>query len=417
MAVLVRVPTLGIAIANVEIIKWCFKAGEQIARGETLLEVQTDKMVMEVPAEASGVLLKVFFREEAQLTIGAPIAIIGRAGENIDRLVAEADAEIRALPAQPPEAAAALATAVESQPAPASGKVLASPVAKRLAQEKGVDLAKVQPSGARGRITQEDVLRYVEQMQAAPQPAALPAAFPALGAEADEYEVIPLKGTAKVIADNMVRSVHTSAHYTMGIEADCSLLVALRERLKDEFKRVYEVNLTYVPFMVKAIAMAVRDVPRANATIRDDNIIIQKVAHVGVAVASGDYIFVPVIRKPIAKTLLQVARELSEYRQLVQDNKLTPDHTYGGTITLTNVAVAGLSTNAGMSIINQPEVASISMGRVSDRVVPVNGEVAIRPIMNVTFSYDHRVVMGVPGARFAERVKHYLENPELLLAS
>jgi pyruvate dehydrogenase E2 component (dihydrolipoamide acetyltransferase) len=428
MAQLIRVPELGIAIANVTIVEWMVKEGERVSRGDALLEVLTDKMVMEVPAEASGTLRKIFFQEEAQLTIGVPIAIIGEAGENIDHLLAEAEAELQALSEQLPEAMAVSAAPAVSLPvlAPAppahspSGKILASPLAKRLAREKGVDLALVSPTGKGGKITQEDVLAYCDQIEAVATPPA-PAVRPATDGRPvtvsdEETEIIPFKGTRKAIADNMIRSVQMSAHYTMGIDADCAQLVALRDRLREEFRERYGVELTYVPFMVKAIAMAVKDHPIVNATLRENDLIIQKVAHVGVAVASGDFIFVPVIGRPIEKTLLRVAQELAAHIQLVRDNKLTPDHTQGGTITLTNMGVADLKPNAGLSIIRQPEVASIAMGRIKDTVVPVNGEIVIRPMMGVTFSYDHRVVMGVPGGRFAESVRYYLENPELLLA-
>lgn len=416
MAKLIRVPELGIAIANVTIVEWLVKEGKEVVRGQALLNVQTDKMVMEVPAEASGVLLKVIFREDAQLTIGAPLAIIGQAGENIESLMAEVKAELKELPQALPEETSRLVTPDgPSLPPPQvtpSGKVLASPLAKRVAREKGVDLSKVSPTGPKGRVTQKDVLTYYGLVQAAAEQAPAP---PALTEEDDEYEIIPLKGTRKVIADNMIRSVHTSVHYSMGDDIDCSLLVALRTRLRGEFKSVYGVDLTYVPFIVMAIAKAVKEHPIVNSTVRDNNIIVQKVAHVGVAVARKDFVFVPVIRNPITKTLLEIAQEMAEYTQLVQDNKLIPDQTRGGTITLTNMGVADISA-AGLSIINQPEVASIAVGRIKDRVVPVNGEIVIRPMMNITFTYDHRVVMGIPGARFAERLKYYLENPELLLA-
>jgi pyruvate/2-oxoglutarate dehydrogenase complex dihydrolipoamide acyltransferase (E2) component len=230
------------------------------------------------------------------------------------------------------------------------------------------------------------------------------------------YEVIPLKGTRKAIADNMVRSVQTAAHYTMGANVDCSRLVALRERLKGEFKSQHGIDLTYVPFLVKAIAAAVKDVPIVNATIRDDSILVYKTANVGVAVASEDYIFVPVIKRPILKSLLQVTRELAEFVRLVREKKLAPEHTRGGTITLTNMGVTNATIKAGITIINYPEVAIITQGRIKEQVVPVNGEMCIRPMMDLTFTYDHRVVMGVPGGSFAERVQFYLENPDLLLA-
>jgi pyruvate/2-oxoglutarate dehydrogenase complex dihydrolipoamide acyltransferase (E2) component len=397
MATLVCVPELGIAIANITIVRWAAREGQPVSRGEVLLEVQTDKMAMEIPAEVSGTVLKAFFGEEAQLTPGMPLAILGAPGEDIRALLAQAEAGLTAAgsgPARPEPPPIA--------PAPPR-EILASPIAKRIAREKGIDLAQVKPTGAGGRISQEDVLRHAAQREAAPPE------------PTDEVEVIPLKGARKVIAEHMVRSARTSPHYTLGIEADCTRLVALRTRLQDEFRQAHGRDLTYVPFMVKAMALAVRDVPIVNATVRDDSIAVQKVAHVGVAVAVDDLIFVPVVQRPVDKPIFAIAREVADLAQSARENRLRPEQARGGTITLTNMGIADVDIRPGTSILNQPEVANVIMGRIRDRVVPVDGLIGIRPILDVTFTYDHRVVMGIPGARFAERVKHYLENPEALV--
>lgn len=425
MAKLIRVPELGIAIANVTIVEWLIKEGEPVTRGQPLLNVETDKIVMEVPAEATGVLLKILNREDSELKIGAPIAIIGREGESFDEILNEIQDELEATGARASRhevvlaeaGSAVMATSSPSISTPAPnrkpGTILASPLAKRMARERGIDLAQVRPSGKGGRITKDDVVHYSEQIQSAPKPLV---ESPTAGEDEGEVEIIPLRGIRKTIADNMIRSLRTAAHFTMGADIDCGELVALRSKLKEEFKTSYGLDLTYVPFMVKAIALAVKDVPIVNATIRDNNIIVHKVAHVGVAIASDDYIYVPVIRKPIAKTLLRVTQELTEYVRKVRDNELTPAHMRGGTITLTNIGVVDTAPRAGFTIINQPEVAIITLGRIKDTVVPVGGEIGIRPMLDVTFTYDHRVVMGVPGGRFGDRFKYYVENPELLLA-
>jgi len=423
MARIIRVPELGIAIANVTIVEWLAQEGEEVSRGQALLNVETDKIVMEVPCEASGVLLKILTPIDSELIIDAPIAIIGQAGEDIESLVAEAQAELQAAPQEAIVEAAGLITSAVAPPEPEpalpargpSDQVLASPLAKRMAREKGIDLALVTPTGKGGKISKEDVLNYAEQKREARKAPVTAAAV--VDEIVDDVEIIPFRGIRKTIADNMVKSVQTAAHYTMGAQVNCEHLVRLRDRLKEEFRTSYGAELTYVPFMVKAIAAAVNDHPIVNSTIRDSNLIVQKTAHVGVAVAKGDFIFVPVIKRPFEKTLLKIAQELVEYIQLVRDDKLTPSQMHGGTITLTNMGVADLSTNAGLSIIRQPEVASIAMGRIKDTVVHVNGEIVIKPMMGITFSYDHRVVMGVPGARFAERLVYYLENPEIMLAS
>jgi len=421
MATIIRVPALGIAIANITITRWLIQEGEKVAHGQPLLEVQTDKIAMEVPAEESGTLRKIFFDEGAQMTVGTPIGIIGEDAEDISGLVAEVEAELRggaqgrgradlrmpARPADPEQAAAG-----------APQKILATPLARRVAREQGADLSRVRGSGPGGRITEQDIAEYLARAQAAGQPpqgggrgAEAPPAGP-LG-EADAVEAIPLRGVRKVIADHVAKSVQTSPRFSLGIDVECSRLVALRHDLRERFRADHGVELTYVPFMVRAMAKAVEHVPIVNATVRGDNILVRKVAHVGVAVAVEDLIFVPVIREASAKTLLDVARELEEDIGLVRVGQLSPDRVTGGTITLTNVGLT--EVRPGVSVIHQPQAAIVTMGRVGDRVIAVEGQVVIRPMLELSFTYDHRVVMGVPGARYAEWVKQYLEHPESLL--
>lgn len=407
MATLIRMPALGIAIANITIINWCLKEGESITLGQPLLEVETDKLNMEVPAESSGILRKAFFGPGARLQDGIPVAIIGQPEEDIQALVAQVYAELKqqGFEPRPPEEAEAVPTA-ELPPPATPGRVSATPLAKRIAKEKGVDLALVRGSDPGGSITGQDVLRYLKQLQSPPTPLV-----------EDAEEIIPLKGARKALADHMVQSVHISPQYTMETEVDCSRLVALRERLKGRFQQAHGLHLTLVPFVVKAIARAVNDVPIVNATVRDGDIVVRKIAHVGVAVAVEDSILVPVIRNPYDKGILEITRETAHHIELARSGKLTPQDIAGGTITITNIGLADLNIYRGTAIINQPQVAIVAAGKIQDRVVPVNGEIAIRPIMNLSFTYDHRVVMGIPGARFAEHVKSYLEDPESLLSN
>lgn len=401
MATIIKVPALGIAIANITITSWLVKEGEGVTQGQTLLEVQTDKISMEIPSESSGLLLRRFFEQGAKLKEGIPLAIIGETGENIDDLVSQVHAQLTQQGFGLPQESAT-ATAVEPTP---SGKAVATPLAKRVAKEKGVDLARVRGSGPGGRITEQDVLKYAEQQE--PTRAATPSADV-------EYEVIPLERARKVIADHMVESVHISPHYNISIEVDCSRLVALRNKLTDEFQ-AQGIKLTYVPFMVKAVAFAVREVPIVNSTVRDGNIVVQKTAHIGIAVATGDLILIPVIRQPIRKTILEVAREAAHFIELVRQGGLVPQDVAGGTITITNMGAAEANVTGGTAIINQPQVAIVTMQKMMDRVVAVNNAIMIRPMMNVNFTFDHRVVMGIPGARFANFVQHYLEEPECLV--
>lgn len=423
MAKIIRMPVLGIAIANISINEWFVKEGDEVAKGQPLLDVQTDKITMEVPSEEAGVLRKVFFGTEAELTDGIPIAIIGDAKEDISQLIAQVQNELQGLDVPQLETGSQPQTApipaAEPESVQPDGKVLATPLVKRMAREKGIDLSRVRGTGPAGRITKGDVLAS----ETAPAVVSKP---PLQGKTTPEkirvpqeeiLEIIPMKGTRKVIADNMVRSAQTIPHYTIDADVDCTRLVALRNKLKDDFLEMHGVDLTYVPFVVKAMALAVDDVPLVNSILEGDQIVVQRFANIGVAVAKDDLLYVPVIKKPIEKTLLEVSRELMDLAIRVREDRLELDQLTGSTITLTNMGIVDLGSDSGTSVINPPEVAVICMGRVRDRVVPVEGEVCICPFMRLLFTYDHRVVMGIPGAKFAQQMKHYLENPELLLAT
>ena len=422
MATLIRVPVLGIAIANITILRWFVQEGEGVAQGQALLEVQTDKLAMEIPSEASGVLRRILLPEGAQTAEGTPLAIIGEIREDIAPLLAGLGTAAPGPPrgGGPPSAAAAALPGASG--AGASGKLLASPLAKRIARERGVDLSQVAPSGAGGRITEQDVLRHIAQTDAGPlapaevAPGAEGPARPVPGAD-EPYEIIPLEGVRKVVADNLVRSARAAPRFAIGIEVDCGPLVTLRNTLRDAYRGAHGVDLTYVPFVVKAMARAVEQVPIVNARIRGDAIIVHKVVHVGVAVAVGDLVYVPVIRHPAARPLWEIALEVEEHARVARDGRLAPEHMAGGTISLTNMGVTEVEVTPGIAVLNEGQAAIVAMGKVRDRVVAVNGAPAVRPIMNLSFTYDHRIVMGVPGARYAEWLKHYLEHPETLTAT
>lgn len=395
MATVIRVPALGAGIANINIIRWAVVEGGSVEQGETLLEVETDKMNMEIPAERSGVLRRVFLPVGAETSEGVPLAIIGEADEDIEPLAADLASEL-GLPSAG-EGAAHDDQAVASEPGKA--RVSATPVARRVAKELGVDLALVAASNPRGTVSEADVRRHHEQLKAV------------VGADAD-VEVIPLVGRWKTIADRMLESTRASAHYTMEVEVDCGALVELRAELRETFERTHGTALTYVPFFVKALGRAVRDVPIANASVVGNEIHVKKTPHVGVAVAVEDSILVPVVRDANSKSIEEIAVEVARLTSLARDGGLTPADTAGGTITLTNMGVT--EVRRGTTILNQPQVAIVAVTRISDRVVAVDGKVMIRPMLNVMVTYDHRVVQGVPGARFAERVKEYLERPHEL---
>jgi len=391
VSTVIKVPALGAAIANITIVRWLVAEGDEVKRGEPLLEVETDKMNMDIPAECDGVLQQILAAPGVTTQEGDPLAVIGASGEAVGGGEVAAPPVLDETP--PPDVAAAV-NFPRSSAAP--GRVAATPAARRVANELDLDLALVRATGE--TVTEADVRRHHRDGGQ-------------VGAAADDVEVIPLVGARKLLADRMAESFRTVPHYTMTLEFDCTRLVALRRELEDALGE----RVTHTALFVKAVALAVRDEPIANATLVGDEIHVFRTAHVGVAVAAGDMIVVPVIRSPISHTVPEIARELTRLTELGRSRRLPLDAVTGATITISNVgATEVVSAN---TIINPPEVAMIAITRIVDRATPIDGIIAVRPRLNASFTYDHRVVQGVPGARFAERVKYYVEHPDELVAA
>ena len=398
MATIIVMPSLGININQCKILKWFVKEGEEVKKDDPLLSVETEKIAMEVPAERSGTLLRVLHREEEIVSTGMPIAVIGERGEDISGLCPTP--EVR-------EVAPISELNLISEPQEHKGRgepSEISPLARRIAKEKGVDLTMIRGSGPRGRITKEDVLRFTEKKDISRSPS------PPLETDLlEEDEVIPFTGIRKTIADRMSASVRTAPHYDQIIQADATEMVSLREKMKEGFRETYGLSLTYLPLMIKATARALSEVPIVNATIRESTIVIHKKVHLGVAVAVENGIIVPVIRDVNGKTLLEVTRELAQLTELARTNKLKPEQVVGGTFTITNVGAFGVMF--GTTIINQPQVAILGLGPIREAPAVVDGNLAIRRMVYLSASYDHRVVMGAEGGKFLERLKYHIENP------
>jgi pyruvate dehydrogenase E2 component (dihydrolipoamide acetyltransferase) len=394
---ILRVPALGAAIANVTVVEWLADEGAELTLGQPLLEVETDKMNMEIPAERAGVLHRILAGVGTLTVEGRPLAVVGDAGEDVAKLVDDARAELGVEPA--PAEEPAVAPRPDVVPA---GRVLATPVARRVAGELGIDLAAVQ-AAANGAepINEKDVRRF------AASTAQHVALTPSPGGPED-IEVIKLIGARKVLADRMAESASTIPHFTMTFEIDCTQLIVARNALSAEYERKTGGRLSATPFLIRAIARAVRDQPIVNATLVGDEIRVRRTANVGVAVALDDLIVVPVVRDPADKSITEIGKELNRLIGLVRARKIGPDDAEGATITLSNVA--GTQIVDAAPIINPPQVAIVATTRIVDRVVPIDGALGVRPFLNAIFAYDHRVVQGVPGARFAEQVKAHLEN-------
>ena len=431
-AVDVVMPQMGVSVSEGTITKWLKREGEQIEADEPLLEISTDKVDTEVPSPASGTLVQILVQEGETVEVGTKLGQIGGS--------AGAPAPAPAAPEpEPAPAPAAPAPVAEAPPAPApepaaaepsgNGKFV-SPVVARIASEHGIDPNAVPGTGRGGRVTKQDILAFVEQgpppaAPAAPQaaPAAAPAApkaaapaAPTGPAQAGET-LEPVSAMRRGIAEHMRRSVDTAAHVTSAIEVDLSKIVAARAALKKEYQSAYGVNPTYLAFIARATIETLKDYPYINGELRGDSIVTRNYVNLGIAVelAEGKGLIVPVIRNAEGLNLLGIARGIADIAARARDKKLLPDDVQGGTFTITNPG--GYGTFHGTPVINQPQSAILGTYALVKRPWVVtdddgNDAIAIKPIMNITLTYDHRLVDGAYAGRFLRDLRERLENWE-----
>lgn len=439
MAIEVRVPQMGESIVEAVIGAWRKREGEPVTVGDVLVELETEKVNVEVTADQAGILERILKREGETVTVGEVIALIAEAAE----FAAPTAGAAVATAAPSPTAAAEVPTAPPSAPAPvtpgAAPMVRATPAVRRLAEEYGIDLAEVPPSGEGGRVTREDVLRYVAQRQAAPRaadgaaapaaptapsaapvtpppapPPATPELPPLLIAPAGRREErIRMSQRRKTIARRLVEAQHTAAMLTTFNEIDMSAVIALRNRWRQQFRERYGVSLGFMSFFTKAVVGALKAFPLLNAEIQGDEIVVKYYYDIGIAVATDEGLVVPVVRDADRKSFAEIEREIEELARKARERRLTLEELSGGTFTITNGGVFGslLST----PILNPPQVGILGMHKIEERPVVVNGEIVIRPMMYVALTYDHRIVDGREAVLFLVRVKELIEDPERLL--
>ena len=407
MATVVTMPKLGTTMMSGVILKWLKKEGERVEKGEPLLEIQTDKVNMEEEAYESGVLLKILAPEGTEVPVNQPIAVIGVEGEDISSLLREISGEVpqaaKSATVEAPSAEKEEPVAV-SAPAPGEGKPRATPAARRLAREYGVDLAAIKGSGPRGRVHKADVEEHLKR--AVPKPAEAPAAAAKPTPQAPG-KAIPLSGIRGVIAKKMRESVNTAPHYFVFMEIDMSEALKVRERIN--VKLPEEEKLSINTLLAKAAAVAISEFPIFNSYVDGSNIVLKEEINIGIAVAIEEGIIVPVIRNVDRKGLRDVAREERELIAKARAKALKPEDYEGGSFTISNLGMFGVPRFT--AIINQPEVAILAVGKVADKVVIENEEMVVRPIMEVSLSSDHRVIDGATAARFLNRLKEIMEDP------
>jgi len=441
-AVDVVMPQMGVSVSEGTITRWLKQEGEQIEADEPLLEISTDKVDTEVPSPASGTLTQILVQEGETVAVGTKLGQIGgAAGAPAPEPAAapEASAEEAAPePVAAAEEAPAPPAPAPAAPAPApvasgNGKAFVSPVVARIASEHGVDPSQVPGTGQGGRVTKKDILAFVEgggaaaapaapaapapaaPAPAAPAPAAPVAAPVAPGETLPGESLEPITAMRRGIAEHMRRSLDTSAHVTSAIEVDFSRIVATREKLKKEYQSAYGVNPTYLAFIAAATVETLRDYPYVNAEMRGDSIVTRNFVNLGIAVelAEGKGLIVPVIRNAEGLNLLGLARGIADIAAKARNKQLVPDDVQGGTFTITNPG--GYGTFHGTPVISQPQSAILGTYALVKRPWVITDEsgndaIAIKPMMNITLTYDHRLVDGAYAGRFLRDLRERLEG-------
>ena len=471
-AVDVVMPQMGVSVSEGTVTKWLKREGEHIEADESLLEISTDKVDTEVPSPASGTVTQILVQEGETVEVGTKLAVIGGEAGGAPAAEPEAPAESAATEAAPvapaPQAAPSPAPEpVAAQPAAAQpaapqpsngeqdGKSFVSPVVARIAAEHGVDVSGVPGTGRGGRVTKKDILAFVDAgaptkaspeaappeavpaqevapappepqapppapvVPAAPAPTAAPTPAPApampqpQAVAGETYE--PMTAMRRGIADHMRRSLDTSAHVTSAIEVDMSRVVAIREKIKPEFQKQYGVNPTYLIFVARAVVETLKGYPWINGEIRGEQIVTRPYVNLGFAVelADGKGLIVPVVKHAEGLNLLGMAQAVTDIADRARNKKLVPDEVQGGTFTITNPG--GYGTFHGTPVISQPQAAILGTYALVKRPWVIQDSfgkdvIAIRPIMNITLTYDHRLVDGALAGRFLKDLREALET-------
>jgi 2-oxoglutarate dehydrogenase E2 component (dihydrolipoamide succinyltransferase) len=445
------VPQLGESVVEARVARWLKKEGDAVTVGEPLVELETEKIDLEVGAEQAGVLAKIARQEGEDVKIGEVLGVIGEAAAGTQPSAAPsasaaapaaASTQTTSQPAQPAVATAASAPAASrtaAASATADGRERATPTARRMAETHDIELAGVAGTGEAGRITKRDVAGYVNA--GTPAPAAAPSAAPAPPA-VTRPAAPPSPSTSKpatpasvarpsvpagerteqrvrmskrrlTIARNLVEAQHTAAMLTTFNEVDMTGLMGLRERRKKAFQERYGVGLGIASFFVKAAVAALKAFPRLNAEIQGEEMVLKQYYDIGIAVGAEQGLVVPVLRDVDRMTFAGIEQGIRDFATRARDGSLTLEDLRGGTFTITNGGVFGslLST----PILNPPQVGILGLHKIEERPIAVNGQVAIRPMMYVALSYDHRIVDGMEAVQFLVRIKEYIEDPGHLL--
>ncbi len=427
MTITFGMPSLGHTMEKGKIIEWLKHEGDPIAKGEPLVVIETDKVITEVESPADGVVIRIVVPSEEERPIGALLAVLGAQGEQVSeaelqQMLGPAAVKTSAVPVPTPMPVAA--ARAEAAARDGGERLKISPIARKLADELGLDASTIQGTGPGGRITKDDVLRVAEAAKAAVVPAAAPVTTaPAVPTPAPAATVpaptrgrlgvsstIPLRGMRGRVAERMFQSWNTIPRVTEVMQVDMSATVAFREAMLGQWEQQYGLRISLNDMITKAVAVALRRQPRLNATLVDQEVRLHDSVNVGLAVNLDEGLIVPVIFNADQKDLGQIALEGRELAEKARAGRLQLDEISDGTFTITNLGTAGIELFT--PIINPPQVAILGVGTVQRRPVVVGDALAIRPAVYLSLVFDHRAVDGVPAANFLQELKRLLEKPQ-----
>lgn len=407
MATEIRVPTLGESVSEATIGTWFKKVGDTVKADEPLVELETDKVTVEVPSPVSGVLTEIVAQNGETVGLGA---LLGQIAEGAAGSAGAATPAPAAAPAAAPAPVAAAA------PAPAAASSMpAAPAAAKLAADNNISTADVDGSGKRGQVLKGDVIAAIAKGASAPAPAAAPAApRPASSADdASREERVKMTRLRQTIAKRLKDAQNTAAMLTTYNEVDMKAVMDLRNRYKDIFEKKHGVKLGFMGFFTKAVTHALKEIPAVNAEIDGTDIIYKNYCHIGVAVGTDKGLVVPVVRDADQMSIAQVEKEIGRLGKAARDGQLSMADMQGGTFSISNGGVYGSLMSS--PILNAPQSGILGMHKIQERPVVVGGQIVIRPMMYLALSYDHRIVDGKEAVTFLVRVKESLEDPERLV--
>ncbi|HVZ50847.1 MAG TPA: 2-oxoglutarate dehydrogenase complex dihydrolipoyllysine-residue succinyltransferase [Pseudolabrys sp.] len=407
----IRVPTLGESVTEATVGKWFKKAGDPVAVDEPLVELETDKVTLEVPAPAAGVLSAIAVEGGSTVAVGA---LLGQIAEGAGAAPAKAAAA-------PPPAAPKPAEAPKPAPAPAASAAPSDmpmpPSVRKLSAESGIDAGKVEGTGVRGQVTKGDMLTAIERAAAAPTPVATPAPVqmraPSPADDAAREERVHMTRLRQTIARRLKDAQNTAAMLTTFNEVDMSAVMELRNHYKELFEKKHGVKLGFMGFFVRACIQALKEVPAVNAEIDGNDIVYKNYYHIGIAVGTERGLVVPVVRDAQNKSLAEIEKAITDFGRRAREGALKIEEMQGGTFTITNGGIYGSLMST--PILNAPQSGILGMHKIQERPVVIGGKIEARPMMYLALSYDHRIVDGREAVTFLVRVKECLEDPARLV--